>query len=518
MDENLLTTTNNPGSLAQPNTLEDKSTTDLVSSVFAPASTSNFSVDLPGTFQSSDLAGDTTLSDVADFRSTEEAKQVGAQSQIDEFDTLLNRVSTDQPATAFSDPETFLNTMLLNRTPSEAEESQRELLDTSAERTGEFFGGIQDDISEAQERFGVAGRQESLATTRESIANRLKQMREDLRAFEVNAEQRGVAREFVQDAKRKLTADATAELADLSIIESAQLGNLEEARGLAQNVIDEKYRALEAENTQTEADLARLIPTLEGEAKDRAIQVQVALTERARKLEETKASEEAVRNFAITAASEGADQGTVSAIMNATSREQAQLLASPFIGKLDRLVQQSQLETQRVQRENLQSQIDERGETGNGAGTLDGKAQTAAQASANGFADRLVESNNIFGLLGDQFAGKLAVGGELPNRFQSPERQQFEQAKRNFVNAILRRESGAAISPAEFDNAGLQYFAQPGDSPEVLTQKANNRNTVINNLYREANTFRPVNAGDIIESDGKKYQVGADGQTITPLE
>lgn len=155
---------------------------------------------------------------------------------------------------------------------------------------------------------------------------------------------------------------------------------------------------------------------------------------------------------------------------------------------------------------------------GNENGTLNGKPQNATQASANGYANRLSDANRIFSTIGDKFAGKFSYGNLLPNQLQSAERQQFEQAKRNFVNAVLRRESGAVISPSEFNNAALQYFAQPGDTPENLLQKAENRNTVINNLYNEANTFRPVVAGDIIVSDGIKYKVEEDGQTITPIE
>lgn len=68
----------------------------------------------------------------------------------------------------------------------------------------------------------------------------------------------------------------------------------------------------------------------------------------------------------------------------------------------------------------------------------------------------------------------------------SPEQQQVEQAQRNFVNALLRKESGAAISPGEFDNARRQYFAQPGDSPQVLEQKRANRETAINALRVQA--------------------------------
>jgi hypothetical protein len=57
----------------------------------------------------------------------------------------------------------------------------------------------------------------------------------------------------------------------------------------------------------------------------------------------------------------------------------------------------------------------------------------------------------------------------------SAPQQQVEQAQRDFINAVLRRESGAAIAPSEFDSAQKQYFPSVGDGPEVIAQKAANR-------------------------------------------
>ncbi|MGB0855392.1 MAG: hypothetical protein ACPGSI_18995, partial [Pikeienuella sp.] len=47
---------------------------------------------------------------------------------------------------------------------------------------------------------------------------------------------------------------------------------------------------------------------------------------------------------------------------------------------------------------------------------------------------------------------------------------------------ILRRESGAVISDEEFENANVQYFPVPGDSPEVIAQKRRNRENAIEGL------------------------------------
>lgn len=68
------------------------------------------------------------------------------------------------------------------------------------------------------------------------------------------------------------------------------------------------------------------------------------------------------------------------------------------------------------------------------------------------------------------------------NYMRSPKFQRFDQARRDFVNAVLRRESGAVISDSEFENANKQYFPQPGDSPEVIAQKRKNRENTIEGL------------------------------------
>ena len=58
------------------------------------------------------------------------------------------------------------------------------------------------------------------------------------------------------------------------------------------------------------------------------------------------------------------------------------------------------------------------------------------------------------------------------NVFLTSDRQKLEQAQRDFANAILRKESGAAISQSEFANTRQQYFPQPGDSEEVIAQNS----------------------------------------------
>lgn len=76
--------------------------------------------------------------------------------------------------------------------------------------------------------------------------------------------------------------------------------------------------------------------------------------------------------------------------------------------------------------------------------------------------------------------------GTALNFTQSAAQQRVDQAQRNFVNATLRQESGAAISQGEWDNAKKQYFPQPGDDASVIEQKRKNREQVIGGFKTSA--------------------------------
>lgn len=106
------------------------------------------------------------------------------------------------------------------------------------------------------------------------------------------------------------------------------------------------------------------------------------------------------------------------------------------------------------------------------------------QGKSTGFLLRMEESEKVLSnlenqgtRLGQQNLDKIPMG--LGNYMRDPEFQQFDQARRDFINALLRRESGAVISPQEFENAEIQYFPQPGDTPEVIQQKRQNRATAM---------------------------------------
>ncbi|CAO3372900.1 hypothetical protein [Azospirillum argentinense] len=62
--------------------------------------------------------------------------------------------------------------------------------------------------------------------------------------------------------------------------------------------------------------------------------------------------------------------------------------------------------------------------------------------------------------------------------------QKLDQARRDFINAQLRKESGAAIGQDEFNNAYRQYFPQSGDSASVIDQKRANRANAIDAMMK----------------------------------
>jgi hypothetical protein len=72
--------------------------------------------------------------------------------------------------------------------------------------------------------------------------------------------------------------------------------------------------------------------------------------------------------------------------------------------------------------------------------------------------------------LGSQMAGSDPTG-IIRGRVQSPEYQIARNAGDEFLQAILRKDTGAAITAGEQALYGQTYLPQPGDGPEVLDAK-----------------------------------------------
>jgi hypothetical protein len=146
--------------------------------------------------------------------------------------------------------------------------------------------------------------------------------------------------------------------------------------------------------------------------------------------------------------------------------------------------------------------------------TGSGKPLTEVQGNATGFGLRAKEANQIVTGLENKgvtypgvtstvvsgIAGMTPFVGEkyseatkslfntLPEFAGglSSEQQQNAQGRRNFISAVLRKESGAAISQQEFVNEEKKYFPQLGDSDSVIKQKQDARDSAVKALTIQA--------------------------------
>ena len=149
-----------------------------------------------------------------------------------------------------------------------------------------------------------------------------------------------------------------------------------------------------------------------------------------------------------------------------------------------------------------------------GQSLVGGKPLTETQSNAVAFGMRAVEANKIATdlenkgvtntgvirtVIGGTVSGTPIIGEKLEQNVRStfnvlpefaggpsPEQQQNDQARRNFISAVLRKESGAAISPTEYVNEERKYFPQLGDSKKVIKQKQEARDLAIKALEAQA--------------------------------
>jgi len=143
-----------------------------------------------------------------------------------------------------------------------------------------------------------------------------------------------------------------------------------------------------------------------------------------------------------------------------------------------------------------------------------GKPLTEAQGNSVAFGARAIEANRIVtelekagttntgivrGAIGGTVGMTPFVGEKMQQAVQSTMnvlptfaggpnemQQQTDQGRRNFISAVLRKESGAAIPPDEYANEEKKYFPQVGDGPKVIKQKQEARNLAIESLKAQA--------------------------------
>jgi len=135
------------------------------------------------------------------------------------------------------------------------------------------------------------------------------------------------------------------------------------------------------------------------------------------------------------------------------------------------------------------------------------KPLTESQGNATAYGMRMAEANKILtdlekkgvtntGVLRSAIGGTVGLTPFIGDKLQeatnalinplptflggpSAQQQQVDQARRNFITAVLRKESGAAIGASEFANEEKKYFPQTGDTDAVIKQKQDARELAI---------------------------------------
>jgi hypothetical protein len=470
-----------------------------------------------GSYQGVDITAGTDAEVAAQVKTIDATKQ-GAPADVITSDTMTNEKpltipKTDTP-TAGTGLSGFMESFIANQRKQietqqaqqfELEKQQQSQKSSLADTMNELIGLPQEQLR-MEQKAGIDAKSQKVTDYTNQLEAEQHALRRQVERIEKNKE--GMFGGAVQQEVNRVERESLSKQADIALLQSAANRDLT----TAQSIIDRKI-ALKTEPLKLKLQFDQFFyeenRDLLSKSEERTFNQMMAMDEKALQFAESEQTQ--IHSAYLLAAQNGAPDAVLKGILSAkTSGEALSAVGQYAVDPLDR-------EAKRASIANMYSQIAERSKAVNENGTLNGKPQTAAQSLVAGYADRLAQSNIIIDDIGDNFTSPTAFGGMLPNVLQTGERQSYEQAKRNFVNAILRRESGAAISPSEFTSAEIQYFPRAGDAPEVVTQKQANRQLVINSLYKQANVPQPVLPGAIIEADGKRYKVGDDGESITEL-
>lgn len=101
----------------------------------------------------------------------------------------------------------------------------------------------------------------------------------------------------------------------------------------------------------------------------------------------------------------------------------------------------------------------------------------------------------------------------IGNKMVSNEFQQADQAGRNFLASILRKDTGAAVTANEMEEYGKIFLPRPGDSPETLAQKRQARTDALQAIRSGLGV-----AERVLQNKQKAAPVTIDGYTIEEVD
>jgi hypothetical protein len=112
------------------------------------------------------------------------------------------------------------------------------------------------------------------------------------------------------------------------------------------------------------------------------------------------------------------------------------------------------------------------------------KAATFGEIAGRGHAKAVeLETKGFTPGFWERIGEKLPMG--MGNYLQGEDYQKYYQAVNEFAQAWLRKTSGAAVQPSEWEMTERTYFPRPGDTKAVIEQKRAAREALIKDLEAE---------------------------------
>lgn len=311
--------------------------TQLLNTLRAGSASSNSGAGVPSTAVSSGL----TTADVLDKRKQLEELKTQRASLEEQLSFLQNAADKDpfelqegdKPLNPLNDPDTLISRYFSNDNYdlTKAEKERDRLLGQISDDTSDYYKNREKGLRDAYREFGVDEKTENLAKIQKEMAERQTKLREDTQRLETDASFRGVSRDFANDQRERIKSVGAFDMANLAIVESAYAGDLDRSRELAQSLVDDQFNAFTGQIESYKAQLQALMPQLNEDQKRRALAIELALDERARKIEQAKQDTELKYEYATLAAEMNAPLNVTKSILNATSADEAFMLAAPYM-------------------------------------------------------------------------------------------------------------------------------------------------------------------------------------------
>ena len=337
---------------------------------------------------------------------------------------------------------------VISGTPTAIEQTQSELTKRIQDALSATEGqGAA--LSSAESAAGIPGQQQAL----QQVNLQMAQLKAEFDAQNQAIAQQKIPLENITGQQAEAQKLAAIKLGGLAAISQAMQGNISVAEDIVKKSIDLKYADAEQKVNNLKTLLDLNTSQLNREEKKQADALQVILNNQKQAIADQKQEDAQIQAIQLAAAQNGASPSVISAIGQSKSSQAALVAAGGSLNKPSPA-------TLGTAAQNTVAEYAARIEQA--APTIDNLAKT-------------IQGTNFV-----KFNAELA----LPTALQSSNVQQFMQASRNFINAKLRRESGAVISPTEFSEARLQYLPQPGDDNKTLELKKQNRDLVFASLKK----------------------------------